>query len=222
MTSVIYDHKLTAVNTKFDYGHKLCESRIMKKPVQSRSKITRSRLISVATELIEKNGYEALRVEDVVTGAGVAKGTFFSHFKDKDALMELCIGTRIDAILDQIETKPKPKDVTDLVEGLLPLLNFMTCERYVFDVILRYSGAAAVEEIGAIAMTFDRQGKVLADWLADGPFRNDVSSQLLADGVQAFSIQAMALKFCALHNGQSTVEILVPYLEAWLNPKTIV
>ncbi|KPB01146.1 TetR/AcrR family transcriptional regulator [Ahrensia marina] len=194
----------------------------MKKPVQNRSKATRSRLISVATELIKKNGYEALRVEDVVTGAGVAKGTFFSHFKDKDALMELCIGTRIDAILDQVETKLKPKDVTDLVDGLLPLLNFMTCERYVFDVILRYSGAAAVEEIGAIAMTFDRQGKVLADWLADGPFRNDVSSQLLADGVQAFLIQAMALKFCALHNSQSTVEILVPYLEAWLNPKTVV
>lgn len=222
MTSVIYGHKVTAVNTKFDYGHKLCESRIMKKPVQSRSKITRSRLISVATELIDKNGYEALRVEDVVTGAGVAKGTFFSHFKDKDALMELCIGARIDAILDQIETKPKPNDVIDLVEGLLPLLNFMTCERYVFDVILRYSGAAAVEEVGPIAMTFDRQVRVLADWISGGPFRSDVSLQILAEGVQAFSIQAMALKFCALHNSQSITQLLVPYLEAWLNPKAVV
>jgi AcrR family transcriptional regulator len=194
----------------------------MKKPVQSRSKITRARLISVATELIDKNGYEALRVEDVVTGAGVAKGTFFSHFKDKDALMELCIGTRIDVILDQIETKPKPKTVMDLVEGLLPLLNFMTSERYVFDVIVRYSGAAAVEEVGPIAMTFDRQVKVLADWISEGPFRTDVSLQMLAEGVQAFSIQAMALMFCALHNSHSVDELLVPYLEAWLNPKTVV
>ncbi|WP_026480150.1 TetR/AcrR family transcriptional regulator [Ahrensia sp. 13_GOM-1096m] len=191
----------------------------MKTPVQSRSKVTRSRLISVSNELIDKNGFEALRVEDVVTGAGVAKGTFFSHFKDKDALMELCIGSRIDMLLDKIETNPKPKDVPHLVEMMMPLLDFMTSERYVFDVIIRHSGAAAIQEVGAIAMTFDRQARVLADWLSDGPFRTDVSPQMLAEGVQAFSVQAMALKFCAIHNCQSTVELLVPYLEAWLNPK---
>lgn len=191
----------------------------MKTPVQSRSKVTRSRLISVSNELIDKNGFEALRVEDVVTGAGVAKGTFFSHFKDKDALMELCIGSRIEVLLDKIETNPKPKDVPHLVEMMMPLLDFMTSERYVFDVIIRHSGAAAIQEVGAIAMTFDREARVLADWLSDGPFRKDVSPQMLAEGVQAFSVQAMALKFCAIHNCQSTVELLVPYLEAWLNPK---
>lgn len=191
----------------------------MKTPVQSRSKVTRSRLISVSNELIDKNGFEALRVEDVVSGAGVAKGTFFSHFKDKDALMELCIGSRIEVLLDKIETNPKPKDVPHLVEMMMPLLDFMTSERYVFDVIIRHSGAAAIQEVGAIAMTFDRQARVLAGWLSDGPFRTDVSPQMLAEGVQAFSVQAMALKFCAIHNCQSTVELLVPYLEAWLNPK---
>lgn len=191
----------------------------MKTPIQSRSKKTRSRLIDAANEIIAANGFEALRVEDVVTRAGVAKGTFFTHFKDKDALMDLCIGSRIDAILDEIEKCPKPNDVDHLVEMLLPLLNFMTSERYVFDVILRYSGAAAMEEIGAIAMTFGRQLDVLSKWLTDGPFRDDVSPQMLADGIQAFSVQAMALKFCALHESHSTIDLLVPYLKAWLQPK---
>ncbi len=191
----------------------------MNKPVQQRTLKTRARLIDAANAVVAEAGFDALRVEQVVAGAGVAKGTFFAHFKDKDALMDLLIGARIDSYLDQIESAPTPRDVDDLIETLMPLLNFMTCERYVFDVILRLSGAAAVEQIGAIAMTFERHAQVVAKWLADGPFRTDVSPELLAEGVHAFSIQAMALKFCALHNSQTLTENLRPYLRAWLMPQ---
>jgi len=186
--------------------------------VQKRTLETRARLIAAAEALIDKAGYEAVRVEEIVLKAEVAKGTFFAHFKDKDVLLDLLIGREIDACLDAIEKRPPPEDIDELVETLTPLLRVMSSERYVFDVIIRYSGAAAIEEIGVIAATFGRQVQVFADWLAEGPFRRDVSPALLAEGVQAFAIQTIALNFCALHRQDEMTTRLTDYLAAWLLP----
>ncbi|MEP2532246.1 TetR/AcrR family transcriptional regulator [Shimia sp.] len=190
----------------------------MARAAQKRTLETRARLVAAANAVIDEVGYQGLRVEHVVLRAGVAKGTFFAHFRDKDALMELLIGSRINTFLDQIETLPAPQSVDDMTDALMPMMQFMTCERYVFDVIMRYSGAAACEDIGTIATTFGRQIDVMISWLADGPFRKDISAELLAEGVQAFSVQAMALIFCALHNETDLRARMTLYLNAWLTP----
>ncbi|MGH1466265.1 MAG: TetR/AcrR family transcriptional regulator [Cognatishimia sp.] len=176
-------------------------------------------MIGASEAIVAEAGYEALRVEEVVARAGVAKGTFFAHFRDKDALMEQLLGARINGHLDDIEALEPPQNVDALIDALMPLIGFMTTERYVFDVILRHSGAAAKEEIGDIAQTFWRMGTVMGPWLAQGPFRKDISAALLADGVGAFLIQAMALHFCALHNEEPLRNLLERYLTAWLLPK---
>ena len=186
--------------------------------VQARTLKTRAKLLTAAQDVVADVGYEALRVEQVVAKAGVAKGTFFAHFKDKDALMEQLIAPVVDQYLDDIEALPAAQSVEDIVEAVMPVIGFMTCERYVFDVILRHSGAAAKEEIGPIAQNFYRTGFALAPWLAKGPFRKDISVELLADGVGAFLIQAMALHYCALHNERSIQDQLTIYLKAWLQP----
>ncbi len=190
----------------------------MGRPVQKRTLETRARLVAAAEEIIGRAGFEALRVEEVVLRAGTAKGTFFAHFSDKDALMDLIIGGRIDAHLDGLEALPPPRSVEKMAKALMPLLEFMTCERYVFDVILRYSGAAAVEEPGHIAASFRRQVEIFGRWLSSARFRDDISDELKAEGVQAFIFQAMAVRFCALHDARSIEETLVPYLKAWLQP----
>ena len=190
----------------------------MARAIQKRTLETRARLIASAEAVIEEAGFEALRVEEVVLRAGTAKGTFFAHFKDKDALMDLIIGARMDACLDQMEAAEPPRTVDDMVDALIPLIALMTCERYVFDVILRYSGAAGIEDIGIIATTFGRQIAVFEGWLAELPFRDDIPADLQAEGIQAFLLQAMAANFCALHNATSIQDRLRPYLKAWLLP----
>lgn len=191
----------------------------MKQAIQKRTLETRARMTAAAEALISEGGYEALRVEDVVKGAGVAKGTFFAHFSDKDALMDQLIGARLDAELDRIEELPTPQSVAAIVEAMTPMLAFMTSERYVFDIVLRYSGAALADEIGPIAAFFGRHGEVVARWLSDGPFRRDVSPEMLAEGVGAFTIQVLALHFCALHNDYPLADRLADYLTAWLLPR---
>lgn len=191
-----------------------------RKPVQKRTLETRARLMAVARDLVAQNGYEALRVEEVVLGAGVAKGTFFAHFRDKDALMEILLGERLDAILSQIAERPRPGNVAELVATLHPLHSFMVSERYVFDTIMRFSGAFAIAEIGPIAHAVERYDKVVVTCLSGETYRKDISVELMAEGVMAFAFQAMSLQFCALHHAQNFDVRLEEYLEAWLNPAT--
>ena len=190
----------------------------MARAIQKRTLEARARLIAAAEAVIEEAGFEALRVEEVVLRAGTAKGTFFAHFKDKDALMDLIIGERMDACLDQMANATGLKTISEMVDVLKPLIDLMTCERYVFDLILRYSGAAAIEEVGAIAATFGRMIEVFESWLTDARFRNDIPADLQAEGIQAFLLQAMAANFCALHNATSIQDRLRRYLQAWLQP----
>ncbi len=192
----------------------------MTKAVQKRTLKTRARLLDVAKTLANQGGYEAVRVEEVVLGAGVAKGTFFAHFRDKDALMDILIGAELDACLDQAEAGPEPETIDGIIAALQPYHRCMSAERYVFDVVLRYSGAAGVADIGPIARTFERYAKLVEAWMRHGAYRADVAPALLAEGVQAFAIQALSLKFCALHAATGFEDRLKTYLTAWLLPGT--
>ncbi|MDP1688359.1 hypothetical protein, partial [Hydrogenophaga sp.] len=110
------------------------------------------------------------------------------------------------------------RDVEQLAKRLVPLVDLMASERYVFDVILRRSGAAAMEEIGPIATTFGRLGEILGGWIDLGTFRKDVPNDILVEGVEAFLVQTLALNFCALHSDKRKKDRLLPYLRAWLAP----
>lgn len=193
----------------------------MKKAVQQRTLETRSRLTSVADQLVAEKGFEALRIEETVQAAGVAKGTFFAHFKDKDELMDLLIGQRIETLLDRMAAEPAPRDADQLAQRLMPLVELMSSERYVFDLIMRRSGAMAVEEIGPIALSFGRLGELVGQWLAQGAFRWDVPIEILVEGVEAFLMQTLALNFCALHKDKTMKARLQPYLRAWLAPVAV-
>ncbi len=189
------------------------------KTMQKRAIETRTRLMMSANTLIAASGYEALRIEDVVQQAGVAKGTFFAHFQDKETLMDLLIGEKINQYLGQLEEAAIPKNVMQIVEKMMPLIEFMASERYVFDVILRRSGAAACEEIGVIATTFGRRGNMMKHWLSTHALRQDVAIDILVEGIEAFLMQTLALNFCALHNEWSLKERFYNYLQAWLMPQ---
>lgn len=188
---------------------------------QKRRLATRQKLTDAARAIIADSGFAALRVEEVVARADVAKGTFFSHFDDKDRLMALLIGEEMERILSEIAAAPPPDDIDAMARAMTPLMDYMAQDRVVFDIVLRFSGAAAIETTELISLNFLHQVELLVVWikrLQGGVVRDDVDPILLAEGFQAFALQAMALKFCALHNAGTTQERLMPYLHAWLAP----
>ena len=51
-----------------------------------RSEAKRSRIVDAATRHFAELGYHAVRVGDIATGLGIAKGSIFQHFGSKDGL----------------------------------------------------------------------------------------------------------------------------------------
>src|SRR5512136_56980 len=54
--------------------------------MQQRSEETHNRILSAATDLFSKSGYDATGVAEICQAAGVSKGAFYHHFPTKQAV----------------------------------------------------------------------------------------------------------------------------------------
>jgi len=57
------------------------------RPVRPARKDSRQELIDVAIEIIQNQGIDALRIEDVCERVGVSKGSLYWHFSDREGLI---------------------------------------------------------------------------------------------------------------------------------------
>jgi AcrR family transcriptional regulator len=55
---------------------------------QARSRRTRDALIAAGWKLLEKNSWDELTINDIVSAAGVSVGSFYTRFADRDAYFE--------------------------------------------------------------------------------------------------------------------------------------
>ena len=80
------------------------------KPLRARqAEATRALLTSVARERFTEHGYAATSVEDIIQGAGVAKGALYHHFSGKDALFR--------AVYDEVLAEVVASAVTAALAG---------------------------------------------------------------------------------------------------------
>jgi AcrR family transcriptional regulator len=78
----------------------------------------REAIIAAAMDEFIGRGFAATRLDDVAKRAGVAKGTIYLHFKDKEALFEELIRTAIVPLVNRLGPPPNPAgSVRDLIEG---------------------------------------------------------------------------------------------------------
>ncbi|ABF62738.1 transcriptional regulator, TetR family [Ruegeria sp. TM1040] len=188
---------------------------------QRRRLETRAKLLTVAAEIIDSHGVSALRVEDVVAQAGVAKGTFFSHFGDKDGLLAVILGARVMRYIEDMEDAPAPSSPAEIAQRLAPLLDFISQDRIIFDLLLRYSGTTGAEIEEVVTEGFLRQIALFIRWItnmqAKGQISQNGNPELLAEGIQGFLNHVLATGFCMEHsNTPPPSKALVPYLEQWL------
>src|SRR6185437_12779951 len=66
----------------------------------------REAIIAAAMDEFIGRGFAATRLDDVAKRAGVAKGTIYLHFKDKEALFEELIRTAIVPLVERIGPPP--------------------------------------------------------------------------------------------------------------------
>jgi len=92
------------------------------KPAASRAERAAERrgaIIEAAMDEFIARGFAATRLDDIARRAGVAKGTIYLHFKDKESMFEELIRTAIVPMINRLwATPPQPgASVRDMVEG---------------------------------------------------------------------------------------------------------
>src|ERR1700754_1635231 len=66
----------------------------------------REAIIEAALDEFIARGFAATRLDDVAKRAGVAKGTIYLHFTDKEALFQELVRTAIVPVVDRLTTPP--------------------------------------------------------------------------------------------------------------------
>ena len=64
-------------------------------------------ILSAARRMLIKHGFQDIVLDDIAREAGVAKGTLFLHFKDKDELFSAVFADLVDGLGLELETLPK-------------------------------------------------------------------------------------------------------------------
>ena len=78
----------------------------------------RAAIIEAALEEFIARGFAATRLDDIAKRAGVAKGTIYLHFKDKESMFEELVRIVIVPVVERLTSLPPPAgSVRDLVEA---------------------------------------------------------------------------------------------------------
>src|SRR5689334_643243 len=68
----------------------------------------RAAIVEAAMEEFVARGFAATRLDDIARRAGVAKGTIYLHFKDKESMFEELIRTAIVPLVSPLQAPPPP------------------------------------------------------------------------------------------------------------------
>jgi AcrR family transcriptional regulator len=134
--------------------------------------VRREELLDIALDLCRSQGFDALRVEQVVQRAGVAKGTFYHYFASKDAVLEALVQRFGEGLFAQLSAAAGGADrpaVERLQAAMHAAQSFKTAQG---DVPL----AALLQREENLAM----RHRIYRAWLADA---RRVLQPLISDGV---------------------------------------
>ncbi|WP_407118596.1 TetR/AcrR family transcriptional regulator [Bradyrhizobium sp. LMG 9283] len=78
----------------------------------------RAAIVEAAMDEFIARGFAATRLDDIAKRAGVAKGTIYLHFKDKESMFEELVRIVIVPVVARLTTLPPPAgSVRDLIEA---------------------------------------------------------------------------------------------------------
>jgi len=78
----------------------------------------RTAIIEAALDEFVARGFAATRIDDIAKRAGVAKGTIYLHFKDKESMFEELIRTALVPLSSRLAVPPPAGgSVRDMIEG---------------------------------------------------------------------------------------------------------
>jgi len=145
-------------------------------------RIRREEILRAAVNEIGHRGISAMTMEHCARAAGVAKGTLYLYFKDKDELSAAAIQWGLNGLKQELEAiASKEGPVAEkLYRMLIRQLEFFDSNRQLYRVFLEEKGRICGKPKGPVwkRLTKGRQGyvdfiiRVVSEGIASGEFRN--------------------------------------------------
>lgn len=110
------------------------------------------RIIETAADLFGEFGYNDVRMEDIATRAGVAKGTLYLYYKDKDDLFLALILDRMTRLFEQAQaralraTQPEEK----LLVVVQEVFDYFRSYPHIFAAIQRLDNVGSAGQMEAL------------------------------------------------------------------------
>ncbi|MBX7196991.1 MAG: TetR family transcriptional regulator [Sandaracinaceae bacterium] len=146
----------------------------------------RERILRAATKVFARKGFYATKVSEVAKAAGVADGTIYLYFENKDDLLVSLFEDRILRLLSTLERALAERDTSEarlrcVIEMQLGLLEGERDLAEVITVNLRQSTRLMKQYAAPKFMLYlDSIARVIAEGQKSGAFRADVSPHLVA------------------------------------------
>jgi AcrR family transcriptional regulator len=156
--------------------------------------VRRADLIDAALESFSQHGVAGTSVDDIVSAANVAKGTFYLYFESKDAIVDAVAARMVEGVGDAVESA-----AGDVALGAVARLRTLAAmmaevgrsphERDLVEIFHRPENRVVHDRMGE--QIAQRLGPALeaivADGIADGSFRNQDPRRAAAFVLGSFS-----------------------------------
>ena len=146
----------------------------------------RERILNAAVKVFAKNGFYATRVSEIAKAAGVADGTIYLYFKNKDDVLITIFEEgiqRLLAILREVAAADEPfeRRVSRIIELQLGLLEDQRDLAEVITVNLRQSSRLLKQYAAPLFMEYiDVIAGVVREGQTEGAFRKDLNPRVVA------------------------------------------
>ncbi len=146
----------------------------------------RDRILKAAIKVFAKNGFYATRVSEIAKAAGVADGTIYLYFKNKDDVLITIFEdgiNRLLVILREVAESDEPfeKRITRIIELQLGLLEDQRDLAEVITVNLRQSSRLLKQYATPLFMQYiDVIAGVVREGQEEGAFRKDLNPRVVA------------------------------------------
>ena len=85
-----------------------------------------TKILDTALGLFEKNGTHLVSIDEIVKGAGVAKGTFYLYFKDRYDLISTLIIEKASKYMSLLSDEYEPKDFGDVSTSVRHYIEYLS------------------------------------------------------------------------------------------------
>jgi AcrR family transcriptional regulator len=166
-------------------------------PVSARTRgrlATRARLVRSARELFAERGLLRVTSHDIARRAGVAAGTFYLHFRDKETLFQEFVYEAIEALQAQLEITMEsavdaPAGIRAQAEALTA---FAEANRDIVLIVFGPDSAIAGLESDVLDFMSAHATEVLKHRADAGALRSDVDPAVTAQALVGMSARVVA------------------------------